>query len=289
MNRHNRPSPHRIELNVLLAACLVATAASGIAQRAAAQIEREGMLGVLTPQLEVELEPSIEGQLVAVHVRIGDYVMENELVAEIDDEPLRRDLDEAEARLEAARAQEGEAETRLRIAENVLERQRTLVEQQAVSREAVRAAEQDVELAVAATTQARAGVRQQEAAVEQYRGRLRQAQIRAPFAGTVAERYGNPGMTVGPGTAVVRLISSERLWARFASPVEDARHLALGRSVRAIVTDIGQELRGTISQIGSEVDPASGMIICEALIVLPESWNGPPLSGQAVRIRLDNP
>ena len=36
--------------------------------------EDEGMLGVLTPQLEVELEPAIEGQLRTVNVRIGDIV-----------------------------------------------------------------------------------------------------------------------------------------------------------------------------------------------------------------------
>jgi RND family efflux transporter MFP subunit len=247
----------------------------------------EGMLGVLTPQFEIELEPLIEGQLIRIHVRIGDIVTEGDLIAELDAKPIRRNLDEAEAKLEATRAEDEEATTRLSMARNVLERQRTLVEQQAVSRETVRAAEQEVELAVAELNQARAKVKQQIAAVEEHRARLRQTRITAPFSGTVAERYGNPGISAGPGRAVVRLISNEMLRARFAAPVEIAGELALERGVRIIVTGLDQELHGRITQIGSEVDPASGMIICESEIKSTESWNGSPLSGQAVRIWLD--
>lgn len=284
MSRIRAKPSNRAAVTVGIGACLLA--AAGTELPANAQESPEGMLGVLTPQREVELEPAIEGQLVSVHVRIGDAVSEGQLVAELDDEPMQRDLEEAQAKLEAVRAQQQEDVTRLRIAEDALERQRALFEQQAVSREAVRAAEQSVELATAELSHARASVRQQEAALEQYRVRVRQAQIRAPFSGTIAARYGNPGMTVGPGKAIVRLISSEKLWARFAAPVERARDLTLGHDVRVFVTDLGQELQGTISQIGSEVDPASGMIICEAAVELPDDWNGSPLSGQAVRIRL---
>lgn len=244
----------------------------------------EGMLGVLTPVLEVELEPSIEGQLVSVEVRIGDSVGEGSLIAALDGQPIRRDLNEAEAKLEAVRAMEEEATTRLRMAQDGLERQRALIESQAVSREAVRGAEQQVDLAMAELNRARAEVRHHEASVEYHRTRLRQTRITAPFSGTVAERYGNPGMTVGPGRAVARLISNDMLWARFAAPVEQARELALDREIRVVVTDLGVELRGRIRQIGSEVDPASGMIICEAMVEWPDGWTGPPLSGQAVRI-----
>jgi membrane fusion protein (multidrug efflux system) len=130
-------------------------------------------------------------------------------------------------------------------------------------------------------------VKQQVAALEQQRARLRQAQITAPFSGTVAERYRNPGMTAGPSRAVVRLISNKMLWARFAAPAERAPELILESDVRVVVTGLGQELNGMIRQIGSEVDPASGMIICEAVVNWPDGWNGPPLSGQAVRIWLE--
>lgn len=242
------------------------------------------MLGVLIPQFESEIEPSNEGQLRRVHVRIGDTVAAGEPIAELDDEPITRDLNEAAARLEAVRAEQQAAETRSNIAADNLARQRALLEQQAVSREAVRSAEQAVELAQAELEQARASVRQQDAAVEQFRARQRDARIVAPFAGTVAERYANPGMTVGPGRPVVRLISNELLWARFAAPVEHARELKVDAPVRLVAMNLGIELIGTIAQIGSEVDPASGMIVCEATVVRPANWTGAPLAGQTVRV-----
>lgn len=254
---------------------------------AGASAGSEGMLGVLTPLHEVELEPPIEGRLVTVAVRIGDLVTQGALIAALDDRPIRRELAEAEARLEAARAGEAEARTRLRMAEDLFERQRALIEKQAVSREAVRAAQQGVELATAELNQALAEVRHHEASAAHQRERLNQTRLQAPFSGTIAERYANPGMTVGPGRPVARLISNETLRARFAAPVERAGELAPERQIRLIVTSIGQQLDGIITQVGSEVDPASGMIICEATVNRPSDWNGPPLSGQAVRVWIE--
>ena len=274
----------RLMLSLTALALGFAAAIAGLP--AAAQTDDAGMLGVLTPQREAALEPSIEGRLVEMRVRIGDVVAEGELIALLDDEAWQRDYEAAEARLQAAEAEQQAATTRLRIAEDSLVRQQALLEQQAVSREAVRGAEQAVELARAETSQSAALVRQQRAALDQLGVRLRQARVRAPFAGTIAERYGNPGMTVGPGTAIVRLISGDRLLTRFAAPVDHAEELIPGRPLLIIVVDLGRTLTGTISQVGAEVDPASGMIIGEAAVVLPDDWDGPPLSGQTVRVHL---
>ena len=276
-------SPSRIQLVALvLLACFISPGAS--AERA--DTSEQGMLGVLTPRFEVELEPSFEGQLLEVHVRIGDAVAEGALVAVLDPEPVHRDIEEAEAKLEQVRAEQQEAATRLLVAEEALQRQRTLVEKDAVSKEVVRAAERSVELANAELHQAQAVVKQREAANRQLQSILRQTQIRAPFSGTVAERYSNTGATVGPGRPVARLISNEMLWARFAVPVSRASDLSIDRPVKIVVTLLREELSGIIRQIGSEVDPASGMIICEAAVAWPDGWTGPPLAGQAVRIWL---
>jgi RND family efflux transporter MFP subunit len=262
----------------------------GLVAAASAQVpqapEALGMMGILTPQREMALEPSIEGQLVDVLVRIGDEVGAGDVIAVLDDEVWRRDVEAAQARLEAAEAEQQLAATRLAIAEESLERQRLLLDQQAASRESVRTAERDVELATSQDRQSLALVRQQQAALDQIQVRLRQTRIRAPFAGRVAERYLNPGTTIGPGTAIVRLISSQELLARFAAPVESADALTAGRRVVVAVTDLGRSLPGTISQVGAEIDAASGMIIAEAEIALPDDWDGPPLSGQTVRVRL---
>ncbi len=274
------------ELGSLALAFLAVAALARAAMPAA--LAEAGMLGVLTPQRETALEPEIQGQLRVVHVRIGDKVASGDVVAELDSETIGQDLDEANARLEAVQAEHEAASTQLRIAEDALERRQRLLGQQAVSRGAVQAAQQAVELAAAEIDQAEASVRQQLAIVEQYRTRLRQTKMLAPFSGTIAERYVNPGMTVTPGRPVVRIISSDRLRVRFAAPVERAADLVAGRLLRIIAQNDGTELIGAVRQVGSEVDPASGMIICEGDVELPGDWRGAPLSGQAVRVWIRN-
>lgn len=253
---------------------------------AAAQSDELGMMGVLIPQREVALEPSIDGQLVDVLVRIGDEVGEDDVIAVLDDEVWRRDVEAAQARVEAAEAEQQLATTRLSIAEEALDAQRRLLEQQATSREAVRNAERDVELAMGEASQARALVRQQQAALDQIQVRLRQTRIRAPFAGRIAERYRNPGMAISPGMPIVRLISSHELLARFAAPVELADELKSGSRVVVTIASLERAMPGSISQVGAEIDAASGMIIVEAQVRLPDDWDGPPLAGQTVRVGL---
>ena len=261
-------------------ACLALVTAKALDQS-------DGMLGVLTPLLEMELEPVIEGRVIRVVVRIGDRVEKGGLIAELDSGLIRRDLAEAEARLQAALAGEAEAETKLRMARGLLERQRTLVEKQAISRESVRAAQEGVELSIAELDRATAEVRHYEATAAHHRERLGETRLLAPFSGTIAERYANPGMTVGPDRAVVRLISNEMLRVRFAAPIERAGELMREQRLRLIVSGIGQALDGEITQVGSEVDPASGMIICEGTVSPPARWHGPPLSGQPVRVWIE--
>ena len=239
----------------------------------------DSMIGVLTPRLELELEPRLEGRITAVHVRIGDRVDMGTVVAELDDEFLRQDLAQAEARMQAAQAELEIARTTLRVARDVLQRRERLVLQQAVSKESVYEAERDVALASVQVEQAQATVNQQAATVEQQRAQLRHTKLAAPFAGTIAERYGNPGESVGPGRPLVRLISNDSLRVRFAAPVDRAAELIPDHELRIRVGEFDIDLEGRISQVGSQVDPASGMIICEGIVEYPDNWAGTAASG----------
>ena len=257
--------------------------ASGAGESAPADTQ-EGFLGVLVPNREVKLTPLVEGRLIAVHGRIGDIVEANAVVAEIDPEPIQRELDEAEGKLEEARAAESEESTRLVMARDTFQRLAALSADNIVSAKQLREAEQQRTLAQATLDRARARVQQQLALREQLVAKLEQTRLVAPFAGTLAERYANPGSTVGPGTAIVRIISNDAFWARFAVPPTEARGLAVGLAIRIAVPGRGVETTGTIRQIGSEVDPASGMIICEGTVEVPPGGQGSLISGQEIRV-----
>jgi len=248
----------------------------------------EEFLGVLIPRQETNLVPTVEGRLLRVFVRIGDRVEFGTVVAEIDDQPLRREADQARARLEEANAARAEAATKLAMAEDALRRVNALIQDQLVARAQVQNAEQERDLARSVLQMADARVDQQRADFARLGDRLANAKMLAPFSGTVAQRYVNPGSMVGPQTPVIRLIASERLWARFALPLDRSGDVRSGARVRIRVPDLGVETSGTVQQVSSEVDPASGMIFCEAVVESPARWEGPPLAGQTIRVSVEH-
>jgi RND family efflux transporter MFP subunit len=240
-----------------------------------------GFVGVLLAPQAVELTSSLEGRLREVHVAMGDAVERGQLIASIDDLSIRQELATAQAELEEARASGNEAETRLALAAENLQRREAAPE--AFSAEKLSQAEKETELAEAGLEVARARVRRQEALLLQLQDKLKQTRIVSPFAGTIATRYRDPGMMVGAGRPVARLISLG-LHVRFAVPVDSARVLAEGEPVSVAVTSLDLSIPGTIDKVSSEVDPASAMIFCEATVEAPAGWTGPPLAGRDVRV-----
>lgn len=261
-------------------------AASAFAQHDASPVGEQGFLGVLASQEEIVLASLMEGRLLRVGVRIGDDVPGGTVVAEIDDRAIRQELARAAAELDGARASRAEAATRLSMAEETLTQRESLVAEGIVSQDQVREAKQGVQLAHASLERADASIREREASLGELGEKLAQTRIVAPFTGTVAQRYGNPGMTVEPGTPLLKLIGMQGLWARFAVPLDQAHRLTVGGSVSVYVRDVDLTTNGAIRHVGSEVDSASGMIICEARVDTPAGWRGPPLAGQPVRVRL---
>jgi multidrug efflux pump subunit AcrA (membrane-fusion protein) len=89
---------------------------------------------------------------------------------------------------------------------------------------------------------------------------------------------------VGPGTALVRLISAGDLMVRAAVPPEDARGLAVGDLVTARPRDAGAAVRGTVQRIAPEVDAASQMVLIEVRLDSPPGTRGALQNGQVVDV-----
>lgn len=68
-------------------------------------------------------------------------------------------------------------------------------------------------------------------ALEESRRRLREATVRAPFAGVVAERGAQPGEFVQPGAVLARLVNTERLEVTAQAPVSLGAAFAAGDAV----------------------------------------------------------
>ena len=108
--------------------------------------------------------------------------------------------------------------------------------------------------------------------------------LRAPFAGTVANRYRDAGNRVEAGTPIVKLVGHGSMRLMFAVPPQLAKQIAVGQRVIATVDTITAPVAAIIKQVPPTLDPASGRIIVEAELV--EAANTQLRAGLGATVKL---
>jgi RND family efflux transporter MFP subunit len=148
---------------------------------------------------------------------VGAQVRKGDAIAQLDDSLLR--LQERQNESDIARIQ-----AQLDYARSHEERLGQLVQKASIAgsqheeaRSQRRVLEQDLQRA--------------RVALDQTRHRIRNATVRAPFDGTVAERFIQAGEYLGTGAAVVRLVNTDALEVRAQAPVNLAARLRPGMEV----------------------------------------------------------
>lgn len=152
--------------------------------------------GSLEPIRQVNVGAQATGRIVSLKVKLGDNVKAGDLVAEIDGIPQQNALRSAEADLTALKAQRAERAASLAYAESVLVRQRQMVGQNAVSRDAYENAEMTVNTTRAQIESLDAQIVSSQVKVETARTNLGYTRITAPSAGTVLALVAQEGQTV---------------------------------------------------------------------------------------------
>jgi len=186
--------------------------------------------GTVEPVRWARVSPTVTARLVEIRFDDGDRVVADQVLARLDDEALRAELVEKQARLRFLTAE--------------LERYRRLAEREVASRA-------KYEEVLAAYEEAIAAV---DARVE----RLREYEIRAPMDGVILERDGEVGEVVAPGQV---LFWVGRTWPlRVAAEIdeEDIPRVRLGQ-VALIKADAfpGTVFEGEIGEITPRGDPVS--------------------------------
>lgn len=243
--------------------------------------EDEGWVGVVVAREAVDVAAEVPGRVQSVAVRPGDRVAPGDLLARLDTSQLSQDLAMAEASLDAVEAEV--RRTRSALQEATTRYERRAAAPDTFSREELTATEMEKETAEAAAAAAEARQREQTARVRQLRESLAKTDVRAPFEGTVALRYLDPGATVVPGTPIVRLITSDELLVRFAAPPEEAAELDVGDPVEILLETSGARVTGEVAQVAPEIDSASQMIFVEARLDR-ATRGGPARSGLVARV-----
>lgn len=152
--------------------------------------------GALEPVRQVSVGAQATGRVVSLKVKLGQNVAAGELIAEIDGVTQQNTLRSAEADLSALQAQLEEQRARLIYAEAVLARQKQMIGQNAVSRDAYENAEMTVRTTRAQIAALEAQIVSGQVKVEKARADLGYTRITAPSGGTVLAVVAQEGQTV---------------------------------------------------------------------------------------------
>jgi cobalt-zinc-cadmium efflux system membrane fusion protein len=229
---------------------------------------------ILVPEDRMaNIGPVHEGRLLRLYAGQGSYVNKGQKLAELES----ADIDEAEANYLKALADSENArrtsQAEVKFAQATFDRNKMLYEKSITAAKNVEAAEHDLEMAKASAASSAA---QTKAALTSARRHLLILGLKdkdidalankssltavfsltSPIAGTVIERNGTIGATVGADANVFKIIDTTRVWIDANVFEKDLERVRRGQEVRISVPAFpGVNFSGRVILVSSVVDP----------------------------------
>jgi len=180
---------------------------------------------------EADVIAKVEGEIREVLVEEGDLVEKGQILARLDGDRLRLELNESRARLNKMQRD--------------FERNKELREKRLLSEGDFEKIRYDLEALEAAFNLA---------SLE-----LDYTQIRAPIAGVISERYIKLGNTVRVGEQMFRVTSFDPLVAYMHIPEREFRRISAGQPVAIDIDALaGEDYIAAVTRVSPIVDPGTG-------------------------------
>ncbi|MBE0507179.1 MAG: efflux RND transporter periplasmic adaptor subunit [Marinospirillum sp.] len=209
--------------------------------------------GTINPRNYVDVGAQISGQLLRLHVEVGDPVEAGQLLAEIDARVLEANVAASRAQLRAQAAQLRDRQAQLKLAQLHYQRQQNLRADEAVTEEALQQAEASYLSAAAQLDQLQAQIEQNQSSLAADEANLEYARILAPISGTVVSINARQGQTLNANQqAPVILQIADLSQMRVETRVSEADVSRLRVSMPAYFTTLGsqgQRWRGELLRI----------------------------------------
>jgi HlyD family secretion protein len=232
--------------------------------------------GTLQTVDTVEVGTQVSGSIASLGVDFNDTVKRGQIVATLDQALFLSQIQQAEAQVIRLRAEHERARVSLVDAETKLKRARQLGDRQLLAQSEVEAAEVAVDLARASLNAAKAQLTQAEGALAQARVNLSYTVIRSPVDGIVLKRNVDVGQTVSAGlqapTLFVIARSLERLQLAASVAESDVGRVQDGQPVTFTVDAYPQvTFTGVVRQVRLQPTVVQNVVSYTTIIDVPNS------------------
>ncbi len=185
--------------------------------------------GIFLPFKEMFVISETAGRVLETYKNKGEWLKEGEIIAKVDDELLRIELEATQANLAKL------LKDRERLA--------NLIEGEAAPKNKI----EDLELGILTAESKEKGLRKQ----------IANTSIKAPMTGTLGMRFIERGSVIGPGIQVGQMTNLEKLFLMVKVTERDVLNVKKGQSVR-VRADVFPDLNipGKVTNIGLRADNA---------------------------------
>lgn len=212
--------------------------------------------GSILPDEEVDLSFETSGKIVEINFKEGSFVKKGELLAKVNDRPLQ--------------AQLSKLTSQVKLAEDRVYRQSSLLKKDAVSQEAYEQVKTDL-----ATLNAD---------IELVKANIEQTELRAPFDGVIGLRGVSVGSYASPSVIVAKLAKISPVKVEFAVPEQYASDIQAGYNVMFSLTGELEKFKAKVYAKEAMIDPTTHTLTVRAMY---ENSKGAPLAGRYASVTLE--
>lgn len=223
------------------------------------------------------ISPLADGVIRWVHVKLGDAVIEGQLLVEVASNQI------AKTKSEYLRAIDQENLKKL-----TYEREKNLSEKNITAKQEFQQAEAEYQVAKTETLTARQqllnyGLTEED--IEQVRTQRSTSstlKVRAPFDGTIVEKEAVLGESVAVGQSVFELVDLSSMWIDLSIPESHISHIQMGSPVQAEFPSLPEkQIVGNVTWISPQIDAQSRMLKIRVEVDNPNHILKQGLFGQA--------
>jgi len=217
------------------------------------------LTGNIRPYLMVDVYPKVPGKIIEnILVERGETVKQGDVIAMLENDTVRAQLEEASAALSSAKAALNQVEAKLVALEKDCIRLENLFNEKAISRQDLDHIDAEYKALQAQKNLAQANVQQAEAVEKRLKILFSEHTICAPESGYIGARYMDKGAMSSPTQAIVRISDESRLKIIGQISERDFPHVKEGMNADLFVDAYpDKKFSSTISIVSPNLDPAT--------------------------------